>query len=68
VRARAATHVLPCTGATIGGVTPLIITALQAATGAVFLAPAVFMSGMAVSSLVGSLLLIKFKPATNQVP
>jgi len=49
-------------------VTPLIITAIQTSTGAVFLGPGVFMSFMALTSIVGSLLLIKFYPATNMVP
>lgn len=48
--------------------TPLIITAIQTSTGAVFLGPGVFMSFMALTSIVGSLLLIKFYPATNMVP
>lgn len=58
----------PSAGATVGGVTPLIITAIQASTGAVFLGPAVFMTVMALSSILGSLALIKYYPATNMVP
>lgn len=55
-------------GATIGGVTPLIITAIQTSTGAVFLGPGVFMTFMALTSILGSLALIKYYPATNMVP
>jgi hypothetical protein len=57
-----------CAGATVGGVTPLIITAIQASTGAVFLGPGVFMTFMALTSVLGSLALIKHYPATNTVP
>lgn len=56
------------TGATVGGVTPLIITAIQASTGAVFLGPALFMTVMALTSILGSLALVKYYPATNLVP
>jgi hypothetical protein len=49
-------------------VTPLIITAIQASTGAVFLGPAVFMTFMALSSILGSMALVKYYPATNMVP
>lgn len=55
-------------GATIGGLTPLVITAIQQATGATFLGPGVFMSFMALTSITGSLLLIKYYPDTNRVP
>lgn len=57
-----------CLGATVGGVTPLIITAIQASTGAVFLGPGVFMTFMALTSVLGSMALIKYYPATNTVP
>jgi hypothetical protein len=52
----------------VGGVTPLIITAIQASTGAVFLGPGVFMTFMALTSVLGSMALIKYYPATNTVP
>jgi hypothetical protein len=54
--------------ATIGGLTPLCITAIQAATqSSQFLGPALFMTGMACSSIAASLLLIKRFPDTNRV-
>lgn len=53
-------------GSTIGGVCPLIITALQTATHATFLSPALVLAATGVITTVASLLLIRFYPAANK--
>jgi hypothetical protein len=53
-------------GSTIGGVCPLIITALQAATGATFFAPAIVLAATGIITVVASVLLIKYYPAANK--
>jgi hypothetical protein len=47
-------------------VCPLIITAVQAATGATFFAPAIVLASTAVVTIVASALLIKHYPAANK--
>uniref|UniRef100_A0A383VDF7 Major facilitator superfamily (MFS) profile domain-containing protein n=1 Tax=Tetradesmus obliquus TaxID=3088 RepID=A0A383VDF7_TETOB len=49
-----------------GGLTPLAMTAIQTGTGSIFIGPALWMVGMALISIVSSLLLIKCYPLTNQ--
>lgn len=53
-------------GSTFGGLTPLIITAIQTSSGAVFLGPGLYMTAMALSSIASSLLLIRYYPDTNR--
>lgn len=49
-----------------GGLTPLAMTAIQTGTKSIFIGPALWMVGMALISIVSSLLLIKCYPLTNQ--
>ncbi|KAF6255165.1 major facilitator superfamily domain-containing protein [Scenedesmus sp. NREL 46B-D3] len=49
-----------------GGLTPLAMTAIQTGTESVFIGPALWMAGMAVISIVCSMLLVKVYPLTNQ--
>jgi hypothetical protein len=53
-------------GSTIGGVCPLIITAVQAATGSIYYGPAIVLAATAVITVIASALLIKFYPAANK--
>lgn len=50
-----------------GGLTPLAMTAIQTGTHSIFIGPGLWMTGMAVISIVSSLLLIKCYPLTNTV-
>eukprot|EP00879_Flechtneria_rotunda_P018557 GHRR01019471.1.p1 GENE.GHRR01019471.1~~GHRR01019471.1.p1 ORF type:complete len:249 (+),score=54.38 GHRR01019471.1:262-1008(+) len=49
-----------------GGLTPLIMTAIQTSTGSIFVGPGLWMTGMAVISVACSVLLIKKYPLTNK--
>uniref|UniRef100_A0A383VCS5 Major facilitator superfamily (MFS) profile domain-containing protein n=1 Tax=Tetradesmus obliquus TaxID=3088 RepID=A0A383VCS5_TETOB len=49
-----------------GGLTPLAMTAIQTGTKSIFIGPGLWMVGMALISIVSSLLLIKCYPLTNQ--
>lgn len=49
-----------------GGLTPLVMTSIQTATKSIFIGPGIWMSGMAVISIVCSLGLIRWYPLTNQ--
>lgn len=51
---------------TIGGVCPLIITAVQAATGSIYYGPAIVLAATAIITIVASALLIKYYPAANK--
>jgi hypothetical protein len=53
-------------GSTIGGVCPLIITAVQASTGSIFFGPAIVLATTALITIVASALLIKYYPAANK--
>lgn len=49
-----------------GGLTPLAMTAIQTGTHSIFIGPGLWMTGMAVISIIASLGLIRFYPLTNQ--
>eukprot|EP00775_Hariotina_reticulata_P013429 gene13429-13557_t len=48
-----------------GGVSPLIMTAIQTSTGSIFIGPGLWMTGMAIITIACSMMLIKVYPLTN---
>jgi hypothetical protein len=59
-------NLLLAPGSTMGGICPLIITAMQAVTGATFTAPAVVLAVTGVITAAASMLLIKYYPQANK--
>jgi hypothetical protein len=57
-----------CAGSTIGGVCPLIITAIQAATGSMYNGPAIVLAATGVLTAAASAGLMRYYPAANRSP